>query len=363
VLRSRMVVRGAETDRSRAHSRPPRNHWHAVAALSALGAGLSACGYGGARADGGVDAVADAFRLWRGDLPETNPTSPDARTILRACLLAETCHTTPYWFYRPADCFLFGYYILGGGLSPLDRQLLACAEHFTDCAAGRACVARGYGADYCAEHPGTSCHNDNVVRCDSTSAPAVSVDDCRAREMRCALLPADSTLQGECVADIQCRSPSVQYSSWCEGDQVAACASDRRHTRLTNCNDVLPGSACRERSGLFGPSAGCEHGSPQCNWNGAICQGGMLQDCFMDRLFVTDCARRLGGPCVEYGVENGSRRAACEPPPSPLCERGSWCEGSTFAMCFEGRALRMDCQSLGFRTCEPTGPLDAHCLE
>jgi hypothetical protein len=273
---------------------------------------------------------------------------------LRACAFDVSCKASRWWWtfdvsqgQAPRSC------LVDWNLNGLDG--VACAPNATSCDAWLACASHGHCPSWCAAQglgPNDwslwTCDGDEVVVCDSTTGYGIPWEDCAQQTMRC----QRTNDSAACTDGNACTTPSNPH---CEGPRVVGCDSSTLLRQSQDCSGN--GGACvpfdygpLQTAACVSPGAGtpCSASTP------ARCEGTVAVGCLFGHEVPFDCASPdLQGDCVPLSggyVTCVPRATECTP------ETPDSCDGVSFVTCGSNQKLaRIDCTSLGFRTCGDIG--------
>jgi len=210
-----------------------------------------------------------------------------------------------------------------------------CAISASNCAEWLSCSSGGHCPDYCADHAGTSCDGDRVVRCDyevSAKSYGAVVEDCGAEGMHC--------VAGHCTTGIACTPTSLIV---CNGTRIEACDG------TLYSRDCGPDETCSggDAGGLH--FVGCVPPDRVCDApSEPTCNGDTMNACFLGESISIDCsAPPYSGTCEWVGGGD-----TCVAAPGPCIDGDpDRCDGSTLEHCMLNQWRPVDCASIGFSSC------------
>jgi hypothetical protein len=210
-----------------------------------------------------------------------------------------------------------------------------CAGSATSCAEWLSCASGGHCPDYCADHPGTWCDADRVVKCDaapSATSYGAIIEDCVAEDMHC--------VNGSCTTGTPCSPTALLH---CNGTRVEACYG------TLYSKDCAPSGTCVESDLQDGVQFfGCVPVDRVCSPPSApMCDGNTMNACVFGESVSLDCtAPPYSGTCA---IEGG---ATCVAGPGP-CTDGDAdrCDGAVLEHCLLDQWWPVDCTTIGFSSC------------
>lgn len=279
---------------------------------------------------------------------------------LRACVFDVSCPEADWWWPydrsqgQSARSCLADWNLNGLDGVPCAPNASTCAE-WLDCATYGYCASWRNGQSYGPQVTDFwTCDDDDVVVCGAGSTYCTLWQDCGAEGMHCQTVEDSAA----CTDGNTCTRPS---NSHCDGNRVIGCDASTLLEQSQDCG--AGGGKCVTVSlGPFGTSAGCASGGTPCDLGTYVptCQGTVASVCVFGFVIREDCAKAaISGRCVKLGGE-----VQCVPNATECtANTPDMCDGESFVTCGTDQKLaRIDCTTLGFRTCGDIGGRAA-CIE
>jgi len=286
-----------------------------------------------------------------------DPAYPSA--LVRACAFDVSCAASNgWWSYdhmqgaTARSCL--------ADWNPGSFDAVACAPNAGSCDDWMNCASHGRCPSWCAARGLTpdavnlwTCDGDEVVVCDPTNGNyGVPFEDCAQQAMHCGI----GRYGAACTDGTTCTQPSNPH---CDGTRVVGCDGSTLFGQSQDCS--ANGGSCMTLSlGPFGDTGYCA--APVMPPTAAPCDGTTYQPhcdgtfaavCEFGYVSESNCARpEIDGDCVATagGVACVPRANAC------TAATPDACDGNAFVTCgTDQRLSRVDCTTLGFRTCGDIG--------
>jgi hypothetical protein len=193
-----------------------------------------------------------------------------------------------------------------------------------------------------------TCDGDQVVVCDSTNGGyGITFEDCAPQGMHC----GQANSNAACTDGNSCTQPANPH---CDGSRVVGCDPGTLLEQSQDCS--ANGGTCDPISlGPFSSAACVGPGVTLCDdmTYQSHCDGNVEVFCLFGTVASIDCTvPYYDGTCVTSAngiacVPNANQCTAATP---------DACDGNDFLTCGTDQKLaRVDCTSLGFRTCGDLG--------
>ena len=272
--------------------------------------------------------------------------------IVRQCARVASCadaHESSI-FRTPAACV--DWYLVN---ARDEAPLAECVMRARSCGDMNACThgrADQVAETFCKAHPGvlSTCDGNALLTCEGDGSVESTALDCGTLGGTCTERKMGGLVLRGCASPKLCQAGAPEHR--CEGNAVVDCDDG-----IADKSDCPRGSQCVPGTDAYGaPTARCRSASGrECTIaGGAFCDGAVANVCVLNGRFAglhsSDCGALGLGCTVRSGrvacIERGPEACAFEP---------ATCSGSELRFCAAGQTRHVDCKTLGFHGCDPSG--------